>query len=100
MNSTVLSYIKEHKTGYINDLKKNIGEEEIRKLELVGFVKRGQDLIQKNNQWERVESYKTTEEFEDYLSIIFPKKENRGFFQKLLDKNTARLIAKNLKRAF
>lgn len=95
MNPYVIGYVKEHKRGYISDLSKAIGELEVKNLELMGFIERGQELISIDK---RVESYKTTDEFDDYYSLIFPVEKPRNFIQKIFDRDTARLIAKNIKR--
>ena len=74
MRIKTLKYLKQHKTGYMRDLKKALEPEEIRKLELLNLIDRGQDI----KETKRVNSYKVNEQILDEILYLYneekPKK--------------------------
>ena len=93
MRKETWEYIKNHPEGFIEELSKNIGEEEIERLELLGFLDQGQDI--KDNK--RVQSYKVTSLGEDMLFAI-EGKVAKGYLKSVLQKFDTLFLDKSLFR--
>ena len=68
-----MEYVLNKQKGYINDIVSVIGDENFRALSLLGFIKRGKEI---NNK----DSWKVTKSLEDFLR---PYNEKNSFFDKV-----------------
>ncbi|RUM43699.1 MAG: hypothetical protein DSY46_07660 [Hydrogenimonas sp.] len=82
MKERTIKYLMEHKSGYIKELEDVISSDEIKEAELLGLLERGQDL--NVNSTERVNTYKTTPMFDEFLFLTGKsKKRNLSVFKKV-----------------
>ena len=83
-----INYIYKNKNGTMKKLKENIGYRNIKSLELMGFIKRGQEKVSKENIWTITKNIKYIKNNKNNKILLMDKVHN--FINYTLMKDTSK----------